>query len=488
MPGIPTIIAAAMAISSKLNAEKLFDYLKAILDGISRFSKKDLKVVAYAADGSAVERSVQSLLDLSCKTRRILHLKHPRTGKPPISIVIPFYGDSTEQPIAILQDSQHGLKTFRNTGYSGARMLILGNFVVQYHQFLRMWTEGGPIFERDVQRVDRQDDSAAIRLFSADVLEWLCDHHPELLGAIVYLFIFGELIDAYQNRHVNHIERVRMVLRTLFFLEIWEEFLDEAGYPRAKYFISKEACDIVKYLVHGLIKLIIIYRDHLGMKVYPLLPWLLSTEMCEHVFGICRQILQDFSLVNFYEMIPKLFIRLREFALFGHYSDGKERASGYTHNYQDTRGIDLNSLSTFPSDTEMQDMADAAYQEAENLWFMLGYIPSDSSTSGSGKLPSIRSWFPTHNDNLIPPARHSDAPGNGHESHDSFDSDYESDVGEDSGEEPLVAGNENYPVAMELQKAMDQIESFNLSFAVEDKVNTLSYAAIALTINDSLEM
>ena len=272
-------------------------------------------------------------------------------------------------------------------------MLILGNFVVQYHQFLRIWTEGGPIFECDVQRVDRQDDSAAIRLFSADVLEWLCNHHPELLGAIIYLFIFGELIDAYQNRRIPHIERVCMVLRTLFFLEIWEEFLEEAGYPRAKYFISKEACDIVKYLVHGLIKLIVIYRDHLGMQVYPLLPWLLSTEMCEHVFSICRQILQDFSLVNFYEMIPKLFIRLREFALFVHYSDGKERASGYTHNYQDTRGIDLNALSTFPSDTEMQEVADKAYQEAENLWFMLGFIPSDCSASGSGKLLSISSWF-----------------------------------------------------------------------------------------------
>ena len=227
MPGIPTIIAAAMAISSKLNAEQLFDYLKAILDGLLT---RDLKVVAYAADGSAVERSVQSLLDLSCKMRNFFNLKHPMTGKPAIAISIPFYGE-TEQPIAILQDSQHGLKTFRNAGYSGARMLILGNFVVQYHQFLRIWAEGGPIFERNVQRVDQQDDSAAIRLFSADVLEWLCNHHPELLGAIIYLFIFGELIDAYQNCRISHIERVHMVLRTLFFLEIWEEFLNEAGYP-----------------------------------------------------------------------------------------------------------------------------------------------------------------------------------------------------------------------------------------------------------------
>ena len=93
--------------------------------------------------------------------------------------------------------------------------------------------------------------------------------------------------------------------------------------------------------------------------MYPLLPWLHSTEPCEHVFGLCRQILQDFTMHDFQFMIPKLFIRLREAALFGpsHLSDGKERASGYTHNYRDTRDIDLNALSTFPSDHEIQEAA-----------------------------------------------------------------------------------------------------------------------------------
>ena len=68
-------------------------------------------------------------------------------------------------------------------------------------------------------------------VIQSNVLEWLCDHHPELLGAIVYLFIIGELIDAYQNHHIPHVEQVCMVLHTLFFLKIWEEFLEEAGYP-----------------------------------------------------------------------------------------------------------------------------------------------------------------------------------------------------------------------------------------------------------------
>ena len=269
---------------------------------------KRLNIISYATDGSGVERSVQNLLDLTCKSRKTLSIKHPRAGKSNIIISIPLYGPH-EQAITILQDSQHGLKTLRNNAFTGARMLVLGNYVVLYHHFCRIATEGSPLFERDVVKIDRQADSAAIRLFSADALAWLTENYPELLGPIIYLFVFGELIDAYQNRHIPHIERVHMVLRIFFFIEIWEEFLDKAGYPKGIYFLSKEACNIVKHLIHGFIKLIIIYRDHLP-AMYPLLPWLHSTEPCEHIFGLCRQILQDFTMHDFQFMIPKLFIQL----------------------------------------------------------------------------------------------------------------------------------------------------------------------------------
>ena len=65
-----------------------------------------------------------------------------------------------------------------------------------------------PIYMRDVEKLDRQDNNAATRLFCADTLEWLQDHHPEQLGLAAYLFIFGELIDAWQNRSISILERV----------------------------------------------------------------------------------------------------------------------------------------------------------------------------------------------------------------------------------------------------------------------------------------
>ena len=69
MPDIPTIIAAAMPISNKINADKLFSLLKVLLDGLLA---KGLNIIAYAADGSTVERGVQNMLDHSCESRKIL--------------------------------------------------------------------------------------------------------------------------------------------------------------------------------------------------------------------------------------------------------------------------------------------------------------------------------------------------------------------------------------------------------------------------------
>jgi hypothetical protein len=162
-----------------------------------------------------------------------------------------------------------------------------------YSQFRAIAFEDGPLYNRDIEKLDRQDDAAAMR-------------------------------------RMKHVEHAQLALRALFFMEMWKEFLEKAGYPKVKHFISHEACNITHYLIHGLLQLIVIYRDDLD-SVYPLLPWLLSAEPCEHVFGLCCQIIKNFTMLNFYYMIPKLFIRLCEHALFSKFLDGKERASGYTH-------------------------------------------------------------------------------------------------------------------------------------------------------------
>ena len=130
--------------------------------------------------------------------------------------------------------------------------------MVLYSHFRAIALEDGPLYNPDVEKVDRQDDSAATWFGSGDILQWLTENHLELL-AIIYLFVFYELIDAYQSRYMKHVEHAQLALRTLFFMEMWEQFLNRTGYPKAKHFLSHEACDITRFLIHGLLQLILVY-------------------------------------------------------------------------------------------------------------------------------------------------------------------------------------------------------------------------------------
>lgn len=425
--------------------------------------KRGIKVVSYAADGTEVERSVQRLLVAHATSSHAYTISHPIHGHPPIKIVIAvFYG----QCVVMIQDSKHALKTFRNNICSGGHMLILGRHVVMYSQLRLMAFENdGPLYSRDVEKLDRQDDNAATRLFCANSLEWLTETHPELLGLIVYLFVFGETIDAYQNRHISHTERVKMVLRTLYFLEMWEKFLDKGGYSKKNHLISREACDIVRILVYGLLQLILVFRDHLETQP-PLLPWLLTTEVCEHVFGLMRTHIADFTMLDFYHMIPKLFIQLRQHTFSATHSTGKARASGYSHTYTDNRGLDLAVLSSYPSDEAMETASTQAYREAESLFFLLGVMPSDF---GDGiKLPSIGSWF-------------SDDPPRVTTSNDT-----------DTEDEDAEAEEMEPTEASELEKLQNYVETITvkpyLSSQQEHRLKELNYAAITISMGESTEL
>lgn len=352
---------------------------------------KGIKVASYASDGSSVERSLQRLLECRAPRTEYLLIKHPREGAgvdEDIKIPIPFFG---VQPVATIQDPKHLLKTFRNNLYSGARLLTLPNHVVHYSQVRDIsMAPDSPIFRRDVDKVDRQDDNAATRLFSGDTLQWLSARSTPERGLIVYLFICGELIDAYQSRSLTLTERVQMVWRAYFFFELWERFLEVGGYPKAKHYVSTQCADIMRAVVRGFIQLVVIYRDY-GDRM-PLLPWLLSTEVVEHVFGTCRQIIKDFTMLDFYNMIPKLFIRLREAFFRARTADSKARASGYSHTHTDIRDVDYTALSAYTTNHGIQEAARRGYEEAHSIFAFLG-ITALQMYGPVTRLPGISTWY-----------------------------------------------------------------------------------------------
>ncbi|KZT40302.1 hypothetical protein SISSUDRAFT_1127329 [Sistotremastrum suecicum HHB10207 ss-3] len=391
VPGIPTLLLAIKAIPSDLKADQLYEYSHEIIQGLSDMG---LHVVSYACDGTEVERSVQRLIVQKAPTRKVT-LRYPDEPSRNINLTIPLYNN---KPVIMIQDSKHGLKTMRNNAYSGARALIIGAFIITYamirHIAYALTTPPGTLYRRDVEKVDRQDDAAATRLFSAPTVEWLAEHASNEPGLIVYLFVFGELIDAYQNRFIPHIERARMVCRAHYFMLLWRSFLAQMGYPENKYCISREAIDILDILIQGLLSLIVAYRDDVNAdSVQPLLPWLHSSEPCEHAFGEMRRIVKDFTVQDVMDMMPKLRALMLATARSHLAPKGTEKATGYSHTYFDVKGMNLANLSIFPSNSEISDAMMNAYDEASSLFALLGVSAASLSQPNEVRLPTISSWF-----------------------------------------------------------------------------------------------
>lgn len=228
--------------------------------------------------------------------------------------------------------------------------------------------------------------------------------------------------------------------------------------------MSPQCADITRTLIHGFLQVVIIYRDYAGGP-RPLLPWLLSTEVIEHVFGFCRQIVKDFNMLDFHYMVPKLFVKLRQAVLSSKFSDGKARASGYNHTYADTRGMDIIALSTYPTNNDINNIAVRAYGEAESLFALLGVTASDLfyESAAPAHLPAIRTWLIEDIDELF----------------GQDESAIDDDIGSDSGEH-----TDDYQLALDLLENADD----DLPHAQEQQLKSYRYASIALSIEERSQM
>jgi hypothetical protein len=255
-----------------------------------------------------------------------------------------------------------------------------------------------PMYLRDFFKLDRQDDNAALRFLSSGTLQFLVNRHPELVGPIVYLFICGEVVDAYQNRKIGHDERVKMVLRARHFLDIWEKALNVTGHPISRHCISREAMDIMRIAYDGLVAT---YCDDLLRATEPLLPWLHSTEICEHTFAELRKVIKDFTALDFIYLVPGMEALLRTAMDEHNVLGARAQASGYAHTWCEQRDINLAVLMIFPNPNQMVDLNRIAYEEAVSVWAALevnvnhlqttvARMPEEDIT----RLPSFQASFP----------------------------------------------------------------------------------------------
>jgi hypothetical protein len=191
------------------------------------------------------------------------------------------------------------------------------------------------------------------------------------------------------------------------------------------------------------------------------------------VYGLARKIVVDFNLLNFFYMYPKLYILLREAVFSDKFSNGNARASGYNHTYTDNRGIDFTALSTFPTNEEIDQAAQQAYGEAENLFALLGVSASQLQTATSLRLPGIRNWFVDSTDaGLTKSPNPADLDANPEADEDMFLFE------ESDDEEPLG-----------IQEILDDLEHVAAPIRHDnEEIANYTYAAVAISVDEHVMM
>jgi hypothetical protein len=105
-----------------------------------------------------------------------------------------------------------------------------------------------------------------------------------------------------------------MVMRAYFFLLMWKEYLERCSnlhsskwYSFSRSCISLQSWKIFISLAESMVLLIIAYRNFYSN--FPFFPWEHGTEAIEHMFGIARQIVPDFSYYEFYKIVNRVMYR-----------------------------------------------------------------------------------------------------------------------------------------------------------------------------------
>ena len=219
-----------------------------------------LHPTSFASDGAETERAVQRIIVASVTIVDLYNINNVVPGCA-LALEIPLFNG---RPTIAIQDSKHGAKTAHNQLFTGARILTLGNFPMFFQMLLDIVNHpSSPLFHRDVERVDKQDDRAAAHLLSSETLDFILTHHPGRAGLLCYLFVLGELIDAWQHRTLTPLERAQMVLRARFFLMCWQShIMQHPDHEVSVNFISRESFDIFIILCDSLLKLIVTFHPY----------------------------------------------------------------------------------------------------------------------------------------------------------------------------------------------------------------------------------
>lgn len=352
-PHTPSLLIAAFAIGEKVTADQLLPSMQNVLNELARVNLLK-RLVSIVTDGSAVEKK---LLNLVKDKYPVQTTTIPAPSDRFEDILIEYSLVGGTKTVTLI-DSKHTSKNALNAQSTGARVLVLGDYIVTFAQLLGIVDmDHSPMFKKDVIKRDRQDDQAMERFLSPENIEFVTKHTPQDLGFIVYLFLFGELHSVVQSRFMPNGKRIEILLTVDYFLQGWVQFIAQHPDYGPEHFLPAAFFSILKKLIRGLLGLIYIFRDHGKERPEPFLPWRHTTEPLEHYFGTARRYVKEFDLFQFCQLSKKISTLIDLEMRWKPEAGPARTKEGYQHTHDMCSDLDLAALATYPTDSEIAQIS-----------------------------------------------------------------------------------------------------------------------------------
>lgn len=202
-----------------------------------------------------------------------------------------------------VQDLIHIGTKLRNRLLNSSIVLYLGTHIVSIshiNQLIeRCAKEIHGLVRSDVFPEDRQNYRSLEKMMEDRVLNALAEYVADSEATVEYLKICKMLTSSFLENNLMPIERIINIWYALYFLRIWRKWITTHNeYSLKENFISSNAFNCVEINAHALIEIIIKLRSTGQPNLF--LPWMFSSQPCEHMFRSFRSMgTANFTKINF---------------------------------------------------------------------------------------------------------------------------------------------------------------------------------------------
>ena len=388
--------------------------------------KRGITVVSFGADGDSRELKAMQVSTQICLSKKKLQQDTWQIDKCTEKLKIPpswsdWFAVNNPTNISYVQDIVHLAVKLKARLLKPSIILPMGKYLAGSYDLRFVQQTFGKdehgVREKDVNHKDRQNFDAVLHITTESVIS-LVSKCPSAKGTATYLQIIKNVVDAFLDKGLEPLSRVKKIWFVVFFVRYWRWWLlQNPNYTLGSNFITTNAYVCIELNAHALITLILTLRESNHEEF---LPWLLGSQSCEKIFRSARSMSSTFSTIINFGMLGLIRRLHRLHTQLCLQSEASKTGIKYpnTHAHRHKEGHNVPQQPKLPTNEEITMAVEKAKIEAQTLVETLGMAEL---------LKKSKCWnFPP-----IPTVKHEEIK----DDHDDID---DQEVGSDEGIECLI--------------------------------------------------